>query len=443
MKILNEVVKEINDIGGTVYIVGGAVRDELLGIENKDIDLEIYNITALQLMSILSKYGKVKETGKSFGVLMISGLDIDFAMPRFESKVGIGHRGFDVSVNPFISTQEASRRRDFTINALMKNALTGEIIDHWEGIEDLKRGVIRHIDDKSFVEDPLRAFRCAQFASRFNFEIDKDTLRLCGEMDVETLPIERIFEETSKALLKSSKPSVYFEELKNMGIISDKSDKSFSQLFALTKTNQSKKHHPEGNVWNHTMLVIDEASKLKSQATDPLAFMLSALLHDVGKITTTEEVDGELRSYGHAEAGAETVVETLNLFTQNKEMRAYIKSMTRWHMSPLTLYPNASAKALRRLALNVCLNDLILLAEADHKGRGASVVTDFTDVRSWFISKKQELNLEKKIQPIVTGKDLIAKGYFPGKDFKEILDKAFELQLEGLDKETIIEELGI
>lgn len=172
LELVKKIALDVKNKGGKVYFVGGFVRDKLLGIESKDIDVEVFNISQEQLKDILSKYGDVDEIGKSFGILMLKGIDIDFAMPRTERKTSNGHNGFDIFINPYLSLEEASKRRDFTINSLMEDVLTGEIIDLWNGKKDLNSKVIRHIHDDSFIEDPLRVFRACQFASRFNFNID-------------------------------------------------------------------------------------------------------------------------------------------------------------------------------------------------------------------------------------------------------------------------------
>lgn len=441
MNKIVEIAEAVKKVGGDMYFVGGYVRDKIIGIENKDIDVEIYNITPNKLREVLSQFGDVEEIGSSFGVLMIKGLDIDFAMPRTESKTGEGHRGFNVQVNPFLPTKEASRRRDYTINSIMENVLSGEIIDHWGGVEDLKKGIIRHIDPITFVEDPLRLYRGAQFASRFGFEVARETLELMASVSVDFLPKERVFEEFKKALLKSDKPSIAFNILKNVGVISEH---RFSQLYRLIGTNQNPDYHPEGDVWNHTMLVIDQATKFRDRVSNPIGFMLSALLHDIGKPYVTVLENGKIRSNGHDSVGAEEVDFILDEITANKELRAYIKSMIKWHMAPHFYYPVASDKALRKLSMNVHIEDLLLLSQADHLGREGIVFDEELKIKeAWFRGKLQALSLEKKIKPIILGRDLVQMGYKPGKGFKNVLEQAFELQLEGFNKKEILEQLDM
>lgn len=215
-EIAKLIAQKASELGGEVYLVGGCVRDKILNHENKDIDIEIHGITPTQLEQILDSVGECIKIGKSFGIYGLKGYSIDIALPRTERLIGTGHRDFEVTADPFMGIYEAARRRDFTINALMENVLTGEIIDHFGGQTDLQKGVLRHIDDSTFAEDPLRVLRAAQFAARFDFSITAETIALCRDIDVSALSGERIMLEMEKALLKSDRPSVFFEQMKRM-----------------------------------------------------------------------------------------------------------------------------------------------------------------------------------------------------------------------------------
>lgn len=236
------IAQKIYENGGTAYFVGGYVRDKLLGRENKDIDIEVHNISAENLETILSEFGEVMKFGASFGVYNIKGYDIDFALPRTERKTGEKHTDFEVTADPYMSTEKASKSRDFTINALMENVLTGEIIDHWHGRDDLYAGIIRHVDNETFKEDTLRILRAAQFSARFEFDIAEETIEFCKQLDLSELSRERVFTETEKALMKSEKPSIFFEQLLRMGHL----DYWFSELKALIGTKQNEMYHQEG-----------------------------------------------------------------------------------------------------------------------------------------------------------------------------------------------------
>ncbi|MFJ8528300.1 CCA tRNA nucleotidyltransferase [Bacillus sp. NPDC094106] len=440
-QILLKVAKEIKNHGGRTFYVGGYVRDKFMNKISKDIDVEIYGITPDTLQQILSKFGYVDEIGASFGILKIHGVDIDFSMPRTEKKTADGHTGFSVVVDPFMDTLTASKRRDFTVNAIMEDVLTGEIIDHFNGIIDIELGIIQHINLETFVEDELRAFRACQFASRFNFTIAEETIDLCKTFRF-SLPRERIFEEFSKALLKSEKPSIFFSYMREMLIIK----KLFPELHALIDCPQSPIFHPEGDVWAHTLMVTDELAKLKHLSTNPLAFMLLGPTHDMGKpITTVIHEDGSITTRGHAEEGVSIAKQFLKRLTNDKRLIKKILNMVEHHMRPNQI-SFGTDKAVRRLMVATDITDIVLFGEADHKGRGISEEEkDYATIKKWFKEKIEKLKTDENkstISPLVTGKDLILAGLKPGKEFSILLKKAFDLQIEyGLSKEEILEKI--
>lgn len=439
ISLINNIALDVKALGGNMYFVGGFVRDKILNIENKDIDVEIFNISSEQLYNILSKYGEVDEVGKSFGILMIKGIDIDFAMPRTEIKTSEGHAGFDITVNPYLSLEDASKRRDFTMNALMQDVLTGEIIDLWGGIEDLNTKTIRHINDTTFVEDPLRVFRACQFASRFDFSINNKTLDLCKTIDVTSLAKERVLEELKKALLKSNKPSIFFKCLDDM----NKIDVFFNEVSSLKGVQQPIQYHPEGDAWIHTLMVVDECAKIKDLSTDKFAFMLSGLCHDLGKsISTTIDENGKVSSIGHDKNGIELSKNMISRLTNSKRIINYVTNMTELHMRPNSLaLSNSSTKSSRRMFdKSICPEDLILLAKADHLGRLNA--EEYDEYEKWLRDRLDDYYNVCK-EPLLTGKDLIQMGYKPSKEFKDILDNAYNLQMSGLSKELIIKQLKL
>lgn len=434
--MLEEIAKTIQKEGGRIFYTGGYVRDSILGIPSKDIDVEVYNISPHSFLEILSRFGEIDIIGKSFGIIKIKSLDIDFSMPRRERKTGVSHKDFEVSVDPFMSFREACRRRDFTMNAILKDVLSEEIIDPFSGIKDIKNKTIRHINNTTFVEDPLRVYRAAQFAGRFGFSIDPETVELCKKIDLSFLPKERIFDELLKLLLLSDKPSIGFEYLREMRVIK----KYFPQLYAMIGCPQSRIHHPEGDVWQHTMLVIDEAAKLRGKSKAPDVFMLAALLHDIGKPITTRKENGRITSRGHAEAGEQLAMEVLSLLTNDKKILSKTTELVKYHMHPLLLYKKAKNPAIRRLANKCDIHEVLLLHEADYKGRSLDT-SDFNKIKKWYQEKIEKLSLEEKIEPLVKGRDLIKLGLEPGVHFGEILKHAFEMQLDGLSYENIIENI--
>jgi tRNA nucleotidyltransferase (CCA-adding enzyme) len=221
--------------------------------------------------------------GESFGIYSLKGYTLDIAMPQ--SRQGI---------DPFMGAKQAARRRDLTINALMQDVLTEETLDFFGGQEDLAGGVIRHVDDETFAEDPLRVLRAAQFAARFQFSVAPQTINLCSKLRLDALARERIEGEVQKALLKSPRPSVFFEELRKMKQL----DCWFPELKALCGIPQNPRFHAEGDVWTHTMMVVDQAAQYRNEVQNPFAFMLAAVVHDFGKAVCTETIGGVIHAYG-------------------------------------------------------------------------------------------------------------------------------------------------
>ena len=254
--LAKKIAEAVSSAGGRAFFVGGYVRDMLMGIDCKDIDIEVYGIEPARLRELLTDFGEVYDKGAAFGVLGLRHSDLDIAMPRKESLRGTKHTDFDVSVDPFLTYEEASMRRDFTINAMMLDPLTGEIVDCWNGKADLEKKIIRHVSDETFGDDALRVFRAAQFAARMNAEIVPETMDICRRMNVTELSKERIYEELTKALLKAETPSIFFRALRAMGHLTE----FFTEIDALIDVPQNPKYHPEGDVFEHTMLTLDAAA---------------------------------------------------------------------------------------------------------------------------------------------------------------------------------------
>ena len=429
--------RDIAAKGGRAFYVGGVVRDAMMGVDCKDIDIEVYGITPQMLREIIAAHGEPVEKGASFGVLGLRHSDLDIAMPRTERRVGEKHTDFDVSVDPFLSTEEASMRRDFTINAMMQDVLTGELVDHWHGREDLENRVIRCVNEKTFREDALRVFRAAQFAARLDAKIDDDTLALCAQIDVTQISVERIFEEMSKALLKAEKPSVFFRELKRMNHLKE----FFPELEACIGVEQNPKYHPEGDVFEHTMLVVDCAAGLRGRAQEPLAFMISALLHDLGKVVATQvQEDGRITAYGHEVLGLPTVEKQLRRVTNHQKLIAYVLNQTELHMRPNKLAQSGSRKKKTRMMfdLSVCPEDLILLSRADASGK---LDAPYDEANERYLRERLEDYREIMKRPMVTGSDLVQAGLKPGERFRELLQHARVLHFAGIEKKRALKEV--
>ncbi len=441
-KIERRIAKRVKEAGGSTYYVGGFVRDRLLGIHNKDVDIEVHGVTPETLMAILEECGKPLSFGQSFGIYSLRGEDIDIAMPRRERASGNGeggprgHRDFEIEVDPFIGTYEAARRRDFTINALMEDVLSGEITDHFGGRRDLDSGVIRHIDAETFVEDPLRVLRAAQFAARFGFSIAPETVELCRSIDLSSLSRERVTEEMKKALLKADRPSVFFESLREMQQL----DVWFPELKDLIGVEQDPVYHPEGDVWVHTMEVVDRAAAYRDKVSDPFAFMLLALTHDMGKAVTTAVVKGRIHAYEHETRGVAIVERFLKRLTNEHDVIKYVLNMVPLHMRPnIAAYNKPSVKSTNRMFdAAASPEDLIYFARADHPVFAGS--EEFTGDNA-FLRERLEIYHRTMAEPYVTGKDLIDAGIEPGEKMGELLEYAHKLRLAGIDKESALKQV--
>ena len=417
--------------------VGGMVRDELMGVKCKDIDMEIYGITPQALRDILAGLGKVVEKGASFGVYGLQHSDIDIAMPRRERCVGAKHTDFEVSVDPFMTFEDATMRRDLTMNAMMRDVLTGELIDLWGGQRDLDGRVIRHVSDLTFPEDALRVFRVAQFAARFEGTIAPETLALCRGMDVAQITHERVFEEMNKALMKAEKPSIFFRVLKDM----DHLREFFPELERCVGVKQSPEHHPEGDVFDHTMLVVDCAAALREQAKWPQAFMIAALLHDLGKVVTTEiQADGKITSYGHEVQGLELCEKQMRRLTNQAKLIDYVRNMMWLHMRPNILAQGKSKKKKTRqlFDMSVCPEDLILLSKADASGK---LDRPYREENEAFLRERLEDYYRVMRRPMVTGQDLIKAGLKPGPRFSEWLQRARMLHFSGIEHDRALAQV--
>ena len=425
----------VSERGGRTFYVGGFVRDKILGIENKDMDIEVHGIEPEVLREILSEVGEPMSYGSSFGVYSLKGYDIDIAMPRKEHATGKGHRDFEVFVDPFIGTAEAARRRDFTMNAVMEDVLTGELVDPFGGKQDLEKGIIRHIDSDTFVEDPLRVLRGAQFASRFGFNIADDTSDLFRSMDLSALSMERVEDELKKALLKGKKPSVFFEVLRS----ADGLDVWFPEVKALIGIEQDPKFHPEGDVWTHTMEVLDRAARYRYKTKNPYAFMLLALTHDFGKAVTTEVVNGRIHAYDHETEGLPAIETFLRRITNESEVISYVLNMVPLHMKPNVVAASKSAvKVTNRMFDRAAApEDLIYFAMSDKPVMSGD--NPFTGDPE-FLFERYELYEEMMSRPYVTGNDLIEKGLEPGEYFSYVLAYAHKLRLAGTEKESALKQ---
>lgn len=431
------IANAIKENQGRALLVGGCVRDALLGLEPKDIDIEVFGIEPEKLEDILLKHFGIIKVGKAFGVLKLKGIDIDISIPRRESKVGKGHKGFKIEGSPNLSFVEAASRRDFTINAISWDPLTEEFIDPYHGREDLSKGILRHVSDK-FSEDPLRVLRAMQLAARFDFKIDLETVELCKSIEPEDLPKERIFEEWKKLIIKGKVPSVGLKFLKDCGWIS-----YYPEFEALIDCKQDPQWHPEGDVWVHTLHCMDEFARERiNDEWEDLIVGFGVLCHDFGKaVTTFVDEDGRIRSPGHDIAGVEIADKFLRRMTEEKALIEAVLVLVEMHMRPAELYKaQAGSGAIRRLAHRVGRIDrLIRVVSADMGGCPPKDKSIFLVGLQWFEMQGELLKvIESRPKPIIRGRHLISQGLKPGIAFKKILDDCFEAQLD--DQFTNLEE---
>lgn len=434
--VAQRIAEAVRDAGGRAYFVGGCVRDRIMGIPVTDLDVEVHGTTPETLESILDDIGGKLQFGKSFGVYSIRGTSIDIALPRKEECIGNKHTDFRVDVDPFLGVEKAAMRRDFTVNAIMQDVLTDEIVDVYGGVSDIENKIIRHVSDLSFGEDPLRVFRGAQFSARLGFEMAEDTKAICSKMELSHLSSERVFEELKKALLKAERPSLFFRLLCEIGGLSH----WFPEVEALIGVEQSPRHHSEGDVFEHTMLVLDKAAELRHRAIQPLPFMISALVHDFGKTVATEVIDGEIHAYCHEIKGTPIINEFLHRLTNEKSLIRYVINMAELHMRPNMLAAQGSTvKATNRMFdLSAEPSDLILLALAD--ARGSIAEYGFVSNED-FLNERLEVFKELMSRPHVTGDDLIKEGFKPDKYFSSLLEYAHKLRLAGVEKSIALKQV--
>lgn len=439
-----DVSAAVRAAGGRVFVVGGWVRDAILGVTNQDaeIDLEVYGLDAGALRALLERFGRVDAVGESFTVYKVAGLDV--ALPRRESKAGRGHRGFEVVGDPFMPVAEAARRRDFTINAMLFDPQSRELLDPWHGRADLARRVLRAVDPATFGDDSLRVLRALQFAARFGLAMDEGTRRLCAALPLDDLASERIAGELEKLLLKADRPSLGFALGLDLGVV----HRLFPEMAALVGCPQEPDWHPEGDVWTHTLMVIDEARQA-SNALDrgrALTLMLGAVCHDFGKPLTTAVIDGRIRSPNHEAMGvapATTFLDRLGIFTVDGfDVRRQVLGLVQHHLAPGMWHKAQSPVsdgAFRRLAQKVDLELLAVFARTDCVGRAGEFDCSAMD---WFVERARALGVEHQAPaPVLLGRHLLAEGMKPGPAMGRVLKAVYELQLDGAVR-TVEDALG-
>lgn len=444
-------------------LVGGCVRDSILGIAPKDYDVEVYGTTFEQLRGALEPFGRVDMVGKAFGIIKLftqSGHDYDFSIPRRESKVGAGHRGFVADFDPSITPHEAAARRDFTFNALAYDVKTGQLLDFFGGVEDLKKKILRHTS-AAFADDPLRVLRGFQFCGRFNLEAAPETIEICRQMkpkqlisppgsssaitkatihgdpapeETEGLSVERVREEWMKWASKSVKPSAGLRFLVQTGWVD-----FFPEIKDLMDCPQEPEWHPEGDVFVHTSHCCDAMATIPEWqgkgGHDRAVYMLAILAHDFAKPSTTAVINKNgkprITAHGHEEAGAPMAQKFLERLGMPRDIVTRVPPLVADHLAHIT---TQSDKAIRRLARRLhpeTVDGLWLIMAADHMGRPPLPQVPPEGAHR-LRQRAQDLQVHQKPQqPFLLGRDLLALGVKPGKHIGEILAAAFEAQTDG------------
>ncbi|MEO7676436.1 MAG: HD domain-containing protein [Verrucomicrobiota bacterium] len=420
------------------YLVGGCVRDALLGLPCKDFDVEVFGIGYEPLAKALSRWGKTDLVGRAFGVVKVStgdGNSFDFTIPRRDSKIASGHKGFQINFDPDISSHEAASRRDFTINSLMFDPRSGELLDFFGGVSDLNKRILRHTSP-AFVEDPLRVLRGMQFVARFALEADPDTVSLCRKIksSFSELAVERVRDEWFKWALKSARPSRGLQFLVETEWIDH-----FPEIKALIGVPQEPEWHPEGDVFVHTCHCCDALVNIpdwKAADTESqIVYALAILAHDFGKPQTTHQAlkHDQMRivSPGHEEAGVPLAKAFLERIDAPNAICDRVVPLVLNHLAH---FQTLTDRALRRLAKRLKpenIRGLCLVMTADFSGRPPRPASVPENVKT-LLARAHELEIQSSPpRPILLGRHLLELGMSPGRDLGTILRGAFEAQLEG------------
>ena len=418
--------------GGRAVAVGGFVRDRLLGLASKDLDIEVFGVPADRLPGILAPIGRLDAVGQQFPVYKLGAIDV--ALPRRESKTGRGHKGFAVEGDPAMSFADAARRRDFTVNAIGWDPRSGEYLDPFGGRADLAARRLKVVDPATFGDDSLRVLRALQFAARFDLVLDEAGRAICQAIPLDDLPAERVWGEVEKLLLQAPRPAIGFALARELRVV----EQILPEMVPLYTCPQDAEWHPEGDVWTHTLMVIDQARALNADLDRPrlAAVMLGAVCHDLGKPLTTAVIDGRIKSPGHEAAGvplAAAILDRLKVHTLDGfDVRGQVLGLVAEHLRPSAFHKQKDTVrdgAFRRLAARVDLELLVRFGRADCTGRAG---TFDCSAMEWFLERARALGVEHRPPPpLLLGRHLIALGVAPGPRMGELLRAVYEQQLDG------------
>jgi tRNA nucleotidyltransferase (CCA-adding enzyme) len=407
--------------GGRALAIGGCVRDACLERVSRDVDLEVFGLDPKGIARVISPHYPLDQVGRAFAVMKLRGLPVDLAVPH-------RGRGETAAWAPELPPEEAAARRDFTINAIALDPLTGEVIDPFDGRGDLERGILRHCSDR-FGEDPLRVLRAMQLAARFELEVAPDTVALCRTLAPDGIARERIFGEWCKLIVRGVRPSLGLAFLRDCGWVAHT-----PELEALIDCPQDPAWHPEGDVWVHTLHCMDAFARERiGDDREDLVVGLAVLCHDLGKPATTKVEEGRVTSRGHSQQGESLTRSFLERMTDERGLLDEVPPLVDAHLAPVALYEaRAGDAAVRRLARRVGRIDrLVRVARADQMGRPPLEVGEFP-AGAWLLERAHALDVAASApRPLVLGRHLIAFGLTPGPHFAPILDACYRAQIDG------------
>lgn len=426
---LRQIEHLIRRAGGRTWLVGGSVRDLVLGRQPRDLDIEVLGLPAGQLHALLAEHFSVQFVGKAFGIFKLQGLPVDLSIPSRLQRDSDSVQGLLRQSDPDMTIDEALARRDFTMNALAWDPDTLELRDPFNGRDDLAARVLRHVSER-FAEDPLRVLRGMQLAARFELTTAPATIALCRTLSQDAQPRERLWEEWKKLLLQGVKPSLGLQCLSDCGWL-----RFYPELAALQGCEQDPLWHPEGDVWIHTLHCLDWfATERTGHASDDLVVGLGVLCHDLGKPATTKHEYGRITSRGHEPEGEAPTRRFLERLTNQNDLINDVIPLVLCHLRPRALFEaKASDSAVRRLARQVARIDrLVRVARADHAGRPPKPFDGFP-AGEWLLERARALAVEQHAAaPIVMGRHLLELGVPPGPQMGALLDECYEAQLDGL-----------
>lgn len=426
---LRRIEQAVRRAGGRTWLVGGSVRDLVLGQQPRDLDIEVCGLHPGQLHSLLEQHFPTQFVGKTFGVFKLAGLPVDISIPSRLLADPESVPGLLRQADPGMPIDEALARRDFTINAMAWDPDTLELRDPYGGRADLDDRVLRHVSDR-FGEDPLRVLRGMQLAARFELTPAPETIDLFTRLSQEGQPSERLWEEWKKLLLQGVRPSIGLALLRDCGWL-----RFYPELAALQGCPQDPLWHPEGDVWIHTLHRLDWfAGERSGDPADDLLVGLGVLCHDFGKPSATRTDGGSITSRGHEQEGEAPTRRFLARLTNQAPLIDDVVSLVLYHLRPRALYDaQASDSAVRRLARQVRRIDLLArVARADHAGRPPKPFDGFP-AGEWLLERANRLNVEAQAPaPLVMGRHLLDLGVPPGPDMGRLLDDCYEAQLDGI-----------